>query len=65
MNSFETILMKLYYLVPTGTNPKLDILEIQYNTMHVESTLCTALLRGDSTRMRVDSTPKRVQNLYF
>jgi hypothetical protein len=35
MNSFETILMKLYYLVPTGTSPKLDIFEIQYNTIPV------------------------------
>jgi hypothetical protein len=32
MNSFETILMKLYYLVSTGTSPKLDIFEIQYNS---------------------------------
>jgi hypothetical protein len=23
----------LYYLVPTGTSPKLDIFEIQYNTI--------------------------------
>jgi hypothetical protein len=33
MNSFETILMILYYLVPLGTSPKLDIFEIQYNTI--------------------------------
>jgi hypothetical protein len=26
--------MKLYYLVPTGTSPKLDIFEIQYNTIN-------------------------------
>jgi hypothetical protein len=25
--------MILYYLVPTGTSPKLDIFEIQYNTI--------------------------------
>jgi hypothetical protein len=30
MSSFDTILMVLYFLVPMGTSPKLDILEIQY-----------------------------------
>jgi hypothetical protein len=33
MNSFETILMILYYLVPMETSPKLDIFEIQYYTI--------------------------------
>jgi hypothetical protein len=32
LNSFETIKMKLYFLVPTETSLKLDIFEIQYNT---------------------------------
>jgi hypothetical protein len=36
MNSFETILMILYYLVPNGTSPKLDIFEIQYNTTNIQ-----------------------------
>jgi hypothetical protein len=38
MNSLETILMKLYYLVPTRTSPKLDIFEIQYNTIQIHIT---------------------------
>jgi hypothetical protein len=39
MNLFETILMILYHpihLVPTGTSPKLDIFEIQYNTIQAD-----------------------------
>jgi hypothetical protein len=35
INSFETLLMILYYLVPTGTSPKLDIFEIQYTILGV------------------------------
>jgi hypothetical protein len=42
MNSFETILMILYYLAPTGTSPRLDIFEIQYNTRecHIHTHRC-------------------------
>jgi hypothetical protein len=53
MNSFETILMKLYYLVPTGTSPKLDIFEIQYNTAlmvinftPINKRLCVIRIKG-------------------
>jgi hypothetical protein len=30
--------MILYYLVPTGTSPKLEIFEIQYNTIQTKHT---------------------------